>query len=140
MHLCFYSFFSPSPTRTDVRRRVRRDGSHAGIYVCYFRPTVTNQTLAIKKKGRGRKISSLSKHQKTFGGFEPWPTAWKQVGVRRRVCGSVGDQSSRCSTSSNSSLQILVSYCCSASQSVLFCSFFFSCLVLFSCWRKRNRS
>lgn len=48
-----YSF--PSPNHgllpgTDVRRSVCRDGSHAGIYVCYFRPTMTNQTLAIKKK------------------------------------------------------------------------------------------
>lgn len=32
------------------------------------------------------------------------------MGVRRRVCGSVGDQSSRCSTSSNSSLQIPACY------------------------------
>lgn len=68
--ICVCVLFS-SPTSgllpgTDVRRRVCRDGSHAGIYVCYFRPTMTNQTLAIKK-GRGEKKKNLIPLQASKG-------------------------------------------------------------------------
>lgn len=107
-----------------------------------FVPAMTNQMRAIKKKGRD--ISSLSKHRKAFSGFELRPTAWTLVGVRRRVCGSVGAPSSRCSAGTNSSLQnpppIIASWC-SATQSVSYLGSFFLFFFLVSplFWSRNQR-
>lgn len=148
MHLfvCFflYSFSSPNSgplPGTDVRRSVCRDGRHAGVYVCYFRSAMTNQTLAIKNKKKGRggeshpspSIKRLSADLSRGPQPGPW---WACGGGSVDLWAIKAAGAAQAVTLLFKSPRVIVAWC-SATQSVCYLeSFFVVVVVLFSRRRK----